>query len=428
MDDFEGYGDWDWDSGGIDLSSLGGGIDLSNIDLGGAIDQSILGGDDWYKYLNIDEMPNFGFDLSAMPEDVASGAFSDEAIREALATQQFENLFGPTGAPEDVISGSAADEAIKEALATKQFEDLYGPTGAPEDVMSGDAYKEKIAEDFWKTLEPPIPEDIYDEKLKEQFWTGLTPRDPYEIDQQTSRDETTALKTMVDPFEIDQQTSRDETTALQGPSVPVRDPYEVDGQQGSRTEETATTGTTTTTTPGGKDVVKTDTKTDTKKDAATSLIDQLLGGDKKNQALMMALIGGILGLLSKGSAPKGPVGYQGGIPKYTATRIPGRGVQYTRAAGGGLMDLAQGGQPARYLRGGTDGMADQIKTSIDGKQPARLSHGEFVVPADVVSHLGNGNSDAGADVLYEMMAKVRKARTGTPKQGKQINPRKYTPA
>jgi hypothetical protein len=93
------------------------------------------------------------------------------------------------------------------------------------------------------------------------------------------------------------------------------------------------------------------------------------------------------------------------------------------------MGLAAGGKarPARYLAGGTDGMADKIQTSIDGKQPARLSHGEFVIPADVVSHLGNGNSDAGADVLYEMMAKVRKARTGNPKQGKQINPRKYTP-
>jgi len=147
----------------------------------------------------------------------------------------------------------------------------------------------------------------------------------------------------------------------------------------------------------------------------------------KDNALLIALLGGLLGLLGKGSAPKLPVGYQGGIPKYTATRVPGRGVQYTRAAGGGLMDLAGGGT-ARYLRGGTDGMADKIKTSIDGKQPARLSHGEFVIPADVVSHLGNGNSDAGADVLYEMMAKVRKARTGTPKQGKKINPRQYTPA
>lgn len=81
----------------------------------------------------------------------------------------------------------------------------------------------------------------------------------------------------------------------------------------------------------------------------------------------------------------------------------------------------------RYLQGPTDGMADEINTSIDDKQPAKLSHGEFVVPADVVSHLGNGNSDAGAKKLYSMMDKVRQARTGTKKQGKQINPDKYMP-
>ncbi len=81
----------------------------------------------------------------------------------------------------------------------------------------------------------------------------------------------------------------------------------------------------------------------------------------------------------------------------------------------------------RYLRGPSDGMADEINTSIDNRQPAKLSHGEFVVPADVVSHLGNGNSDAGAKKLYSMMDKVRQARTGTKKQGKQINPDKYMP-
>jgi hypothetical protein len=81
----------------------------------------------------------------------------------------------------------------------------------------------------------------------------------------------------------------------------------------------------------------------------------------------------------------------------------------------------------RYLRGITDGMEDKIKTSIDGKQKALLSHGEFVIPADVVSHLGNGNSDAGAKKLYQMMDRLRQARTGTKKQGKQINPDKFMP-
>ena len=71
-------------------------------------------------------------------------------------------------------------------------------------------------------------------------------------------------------------------------------------------------------------------------------------------------------------------------------------------------------------------MADKIPSSIDGEQPAALSHGEFVVPADVVSHLGNGNSDAGAKKLYEMMDRIRQARTGTTKQGKEINPDEFT--
>lgn len=92
-------------------------------------------------------------------------------------------------------------------------------------------------------------------------------------------------------------------------------------------------------------------------------------------------------------------------------------------ASGGIAMLAKG----RYLRGSTDGMADKIPSSIDNKQPAKLSHGEFVIPADVVSHLGNGNSDAGADVLYKMMDRVRKARTGTKRQGRQINPKKFMP-
>ena len=94
-----------------------------------------------------------------------------------------------------------------------------------------------------------------------------------------------------------------------------------------------------------------------------------------------------------------------------------------KAAEGGIMEMAKG----RYLRGETDGMADKLNTSIDNQQPAKLSHGEFVIPADVVSHLGNGNSDAGAKKLYQMMDKIRMARTGTKKQGKRINPDKYMP-
>ena len=106
------------------------------------------------------------------------------------------------------------------------------------------------------------------------------------------------------------------------------------------------------------------------------------------------------------------------VPQYDA-----QGNVITMAAGG-IASLAAGG---RYLNGATDGMADAIPANIDGQQPAALSDGEFVIPADVVSHLGNGNSNAGAKALYDMMASVRQDRTGNPKQGKQINAANYMP-
>jgi hypothetical protein len=80
------------------------------------------------------------------------------------------------------------------------------------------------------------------------------------------------------------------------------------------------------------------------------------------------------------------------------------------------------------LKGPGDGMSDSIPATIANKRPARLADNEFVVPADVVSHIGNGSSDAGAKKLYAMMDKVRKARTGKKKQAPAINSDKYMPA
>jgi len=112
----------------------------------------------------------------------------------------------------------------------------------------------------------------------------------------------------------------------------------------------------------------------------------------------------------------------------------------TTAAEGGIMSLASGGSAkqvshlgdysdgGRLLKGPGDGMSDDIPAKIGGKQEARLADGEFVVPADVVSGLGNGSTDAGAKHLYKMMDKVRHARTGRKTQGKQIEAEKYVPA
>jgi hypothetical protein len=110
------------------------------------------------------------------------------------------------------------------------------------------------------------------------------------------------------------------------------------------------------------------------------------------------------------------------IPTQQQLMDPNYKINSIGMADGGIA-MAEG----RYLDGDTDGMADKIPSNIDGDQEAALSHGEFVIPADVVSHLGNGNSDAGAKKLYEMMDRIREARTGTKEQGKQINPDKFMP-
>jgi hypothetical protein len=83
----------------------------------------------------------------------------------------------------------------------------------------------------------------------------------------------------------------------------------------------------------------------------------------------------------------------------------------------------------KLLRGAGDGMSDDIPAVIRGKgvQRAALADGEFVIPADVVSHLGNGSTEAGAKKLYQMMARIRKARTGKSKQAPAVKVDKYLP-
>jgi hypothetical protein len=98
--------------------------------------------------------------------------------------------------------------------------------------------------------------------------------------------------------------------------------------------------------------------------------------------------------------------------------------QMKAMASGGLGSYSDGG---RMLKGPGDGMSDDIPAMIGKKQPARLADGEFVVPADVVSHLGNGSTDAGARKLYSMMDKIRTARTGKKKQAPAVKGDKYLP-
>ena len=118
--------------------------------------------------------------------------------------------------------------------------------------------------------------------------------------------------------------------------------------------------------------------------------------------------------------------YDSGI-KPMALRAPNLGYNAKTYAQGGIADLGGYAAGGKLLKGPGDGMSDSIVANIGGKQPARLADGEFVIPADVVSHLGNGSTDAGAKQLYKMLDRIRHARTGNKKQGKQINPNKFLP-
>jgi hypothetical protein len=130
----------------------------------------------------------------------------------------------------------------------------------------------------------------------------------------------------------------------------------------------------------------------------------------------------------------------GGKPKDEAMTAAGyqynpQTQQYQQMATGGISDahynLGGYSDGGRLLRGPGDGVSDSIPASIGNKQPARLADGEFVVPARIVSEIGNGSTEAGARKLYGMMDRVQAARRQTVGKGKVAkNSRadKYLPA
>ena len=132
-------------------------------------------------------------------------------------------------------------------------------------------------------------------------------------------------------------------------------------------------------------------------------------------------IGGYYPEPDDGNRNFGGIGSLNRGPQY-----PMQGIGY--AIGGQLGGYSDGGQ---LLRGPGDGVSDDIPAQIGAKQPARLADGEFVVPARIVSELGNGSTDAGAKRLYAMMDRVQANRKKTVGKGKvAVNSKsdKYLPA
>ena len=122
-------------------------------------------------------------------------------------------------------------------------------------------------------------------------------------------------------------------------------------------------------------------------------------------------IGGLMGRLpSQPRVPAAPA-----VPSY---KYDPESQEYTQLASGGLSNLGSYSDGGHLLKGPGDGVSDDIPAMIGKHQPARLADGEFVVPARIVSELGNGSTDAGAKRLYAMMDRIQAGRKKTVGKGK----------
>ena len=183
------------------------------------------------------------------------------------------------------------------------------------------------------------------------------------------------------------------------------------------------------------------------KDVAKQEIQRTLG-----QQAMLGGVGALAGEVGRGfgsmgmEAPKKPEipGLPELDPLQRRVTYPGEGfgsgeymyfnpnTMYAKE-GGYIKEMQEGGiasipQTEGQVDGNGDGMSDEVYGDIENQQEVALSKDEFIVPADVVSGLGNGSSNAGASKLYEMMERVRMARTGKKTQPKEIEAEEFLPA
>jgi hypothetical protein len=178
------------------------------------------------------------------------------------------------------------------------------------------------------------------------------------------------------------------------------------------------------------------------KAAADAAADKAVA-DSWDEAAYLAANPDVAKELTTGKSVSGqPVKFKSGYEHYTMFgKDSGRQATTKKAAGGGMMGYAVGGglgslgsysDGGRLLKGPGDGVSDSIPATIGQKQqPARLADGEFVVPARIVSELGNGSTEAGAKKLYAMMDRVQRARgktTGKNKVAANSRADKYLPA
>ena len=186
-------------------------------------------------------------------------------------------------------------------------------------------------------------------------------------------------------------------------------------------------------TPGGTVKPGTTTAAKSSMDPMTMMMLMLMlsqmskGGDSKAASVIPQLSANRSQLPYSAPARPGAGGTTYFSPTTYAPRAASGGM-IGYAGGGGISSLGSYSDGGRLLKGPGDGVSDNIPATIAGKQPARLANGEFVVPARIVSELGNGSTDAGAKRLYEMMDRVQKARRKTKNVAADTKAHKYLPA
>lgn len=159
--------------------------------------------------------------------------------------------------------------------------------------------------------------------------------------------------------------------------------------------------------------------------AEMSGIAELIGGDQGNQGGQMndkeVIVEAVSAIMGQSAAPEVALGTF--VARYGEEALRDLVERVQRGEFGDNLARGEG-----QMRGAGDGMDDLIPATIEGEQDVVLSNDEFVVPADVVSGLGNGSSDSGSRKLYQMMERVRSARNGTTEQPPQINSEVMLPA
>ena len=469
MEEFD-FGSLDAGEGAFDISSLLGGdsgssgIDLSGMDLGPeAFDiSSLLGGGDGreidFSQITGDFGEKLGIDTTGL--DAGEGAFDISSLlggnsADDLAKTDWASLYNENLTPEQVTQREGLMESLSDknqdfggADVNKYFDEFnqnFNPAGGfGSQYQTVGTNRVMVNDDGTATiLNPTTGESSFLTKeqtdalvsngtlnTKGSGYVDATGGKGYIPGGGKTFDNGDGTKTVIKTDGSVLKVDKDGTVTDTGKKVDVND----------KSIETKTI----------KEIINNTKTIDNTKKTTTPTKTT----DKKDNNMLMMMLA-LMAMMNKGGGGKS-TGSGGTIPSLQANRSqlpygaisgtqarPGAGgvnyfspTTYTqRAAGGGMMyggggisDLGGYSDGGRLLKGPGDGVSDSIPATIGGKQPARLATGEFVVPARIVSELGNGSTEAGAKKLYAMMDRVQKARRKTKNVAADTKAHKHLPA